>query len=172
MTEKERITQWFYEYSDDLYHYFYYRLGKSDAEDLVQEVFIKALNGIKSFNGNSTPKTWLFRIALNAATDKIRRERRTRFGLAAIFQHELLQSDNGGPSPERMAEMNESSRALYDAIHKLKGSYRDVLILRGIKEFSVDETAAILDWSPQKVRSTYYRAKEALARKLGGDYDA
>ncbi|WP_433750841.1 RNA polymerase sigma factor [Falsibacillus pallidus] len=172
MTEKERITQWFYEYSDDLYHYFYYRLGKSDAEDLVQEVFIKALNGIKSFNGNSTPKTWLFRIALNAATDKIRRERRARFGLAAIFQNEHFKPENAGASPERMAEMNESSRELYEAIHQLKGSYRNVLILRGIKEFSVGETAAILEWSPQKVRSTYYRAKEALARKLGGDYDA
>ncbi|MBB2482931.1 RNA polymerase sigma factor [Bacillus sp. APMAM] len=65
MDSKKIISDWFHQYSDDIYQFFLYRIRPSDVEDLVQEVFIRAIKGLQSFQGNSSPKTWLFSIARN-----------------------------------------------------------------------------------------------------------
>ncbi|MEK3990370.1 sigma factor-like helix-turn-helix DNA-binding protein [Robertmurraya sp. FSL R5-0851] len=63
-----------------------------------------------------------------------------------------------------MLQENENNRLLYQAIQSLKANYRDVIILRGIKELSVSETASILHWNENKVRITYHRALKALQK--------
>lgn len=70
------------------------------------------------------------------------------------------------PLPEEMVEIKESSQELYSALAKLKDSYREVIILRKIKEFSIEETSIILGWSESKVKSTLFRAIQALEKKL------
>jgi RNA polymerase sigma-70 factor, ECF subfamily len=67
-----RISEWFHQYSNDLYQFLIYYLGSSDVEDLVQEVFIRAIKNMDSFEEKSSPKTWLFSIARHIAIDEIR----------------------------------------------------------------------------------------------------
>ncbi|RIW28617.1 RNA polymerase sigma factor [Bacillus salacetis] len=163
MSNQEKISQWFHQYSDDVYHFLIYRTGKTDVEDMVQEVFIRAIKGVESFKGSASPKTWLFSIARNLAIDEMKKEKWKRLISFQAF-HEPSSLD----TPETLYQANEETQTLYKAIQELKASYRDVIILRGIKEFTVDETAEVLQWPPGKVRSTYHRAKAALHKQLGG----
>ncbi|WHY87223.1 RNA polymerase sigma factor [Neobacillus novalis] len=159
------ILEWFELYSDDIYHFLIYRLGSTDVEELVQEVFIKAIKAIERYEANASPKTWLFSIARNVAVDELRRIRRTR--LKELY----LQAGKEPPSsktPEEILQLNEENRDIFLAIQSQKSNYRDVLILKGIKQLAVAEVSLILGWSENKVRSTYHRARNALLKDLGG----
>lgn len=154
-----RISDWFHQYSNDLYHFFVYYLGSTDVEDLVQEVFIRAIKKQDSFQEKSSPKTWLFSIARHIAIDEIRRKQRGRVKEFIFKQSVDSYSTN---TPEQVLEFNETNKELFKAIQTLKKSYRDVVVLRGIKELSVSETAEILNWKEEKVRLTFHRALKAL----------
>ncbi len=65
MPTYSKISQWFYDYNHDIYHFLLYYVGSGDIEDLVQEVFIRAIRGLDSYRGASNPKTWLLSIARN-----------------------------------------------------------------------------------------------------------
>ena len=165
MSKEEKISQWFFEYSDDIYQFLLYKLGSSDVEDLVQEVFIRALKSLKTFKGNSSPKTWLYSIARNMAIDEIRKRKREKWKSLLLLNNE----QSTILSPEELYFLSEEHKVLIATIYSLKSNYQDVLILRGMKELTVEETANILGWTEEKVRSTHYRAKQALHAKLGGD---
>ncbi|MFA9557464.1 RNA polymerase sigma factor [Evansella sp. AB-rgal1] len=165
MDKKQIITNWFDEYGDDIYQFFVYRVGMKDVEDLVQEVFIRALHHYESFQGNATPKSWLYSIARNLAIDEIRKKSRDRWKIFFVGEERKM---DGIETPDDLLTRSEVNKELYKAIHKLKPSYRDVIILRGLKELSIQETATILDWKEEKVRLTYHRAKQTLKEKLGG----
>lgn len=157
-----RISKWIYEYSHDIYQFLIYTLGTSDVEDLVQEVFIRAMRNLDSFQEKSSPKTWLFGIARHVGIDEIRKRQRER-----AKNYLLMKNGDPGSSknPGEFLEMSETHQVLYKAIRQLKQSYRDVIILRGIKEMSVNETAEILGWSEGKVRLTFHRAIKALQKE-------
>ncbi|SEQ30498.1 RNA polymerase sigma factor [Piscibacillus halophilus] len=160
--DEELITEWFDRYADDIYRFLAYYTSSPDVEDLVQEVFIKAIDRFDSFKGNSSPKTWLFTIARNLAIDEARKRKRQDWRkLINTYQSENEQS------PEELYQLTESKSQLYEAIHKLKPTYRDVIILRGIEELSIAEAADVLKWSENKVRVTFYRALKALKLKVG-----
>lgn len=72
---RSQIEQWFMEYSNDLYHFLVYYTGKHDVDDLVQEVFIKALHNLHHFKGASSPKTWLISIARHLVIDLQRKHK-------------------------------------------------------------------------------------------------
>jgi RNA polymerase sigma-70 factor, ECF subfamily len=131
------------------------------AEDLRHETFLKAYIHYDSFRGNSNPKTWLFSIAHNITVDYIRKRK-----TLTILQDILLFKKDLKPLPEEIVEIKESSQELYNVLAKLKESYREVIILRKIKEFSIEETSIILGWSESKVKSTLFRAIQALEKKL------
>jgi RNA polymerase sigma factor (sigma-70 family) len=160
-----KISDWFYQYNKDIYHFLIYYTGSADIEDLVQEVFYRAIKGIDSFQENSSPKTWLFGIARNVGLDEIRKKKRSKIR-KTLAGREL--EDRKEKSPENILQFNEQNKILYEAIHSLKRNYRDVIILRGIKEFTVPETANILNWNENKVRITYHRALKALQKKKEG----
>ncbi|SFA97514.1 MULTISPECIES: RNA polymerase sigma factor [unclassified Bacillus (in: firmicutes)] len=154
------ISEWFYLYNKDIYHYLVYYIGSSDVEDLVQEVFIRAIKGFDTYQKKSSPKTWLFSIARNVGIDEIRKRKRLRMKQMIWFRDEQTDKE----TPEKILQLNENNRLLYQAIQSLKANYRDVIILRGIKEFSVSETASILNWNENKVRITYHRALKTLQK--------
>ncbi|WP_088034055.1 RNA polymerase sigma factor [Evansella clarkii] len=166
MADQTEITNWFYEYSDDIYHYLVYRTGSSDAEDLLQEVFIRAIKGIELFQGDSSPKTWLISIARNTAVDHFK-SKQQKWKHKLIPFH-LLHSPAEKDTPDTILQLNEEYKELYRAIQLLKPKYRDVLILRGIQEFSVRETAEAFGWSENKVNITFLRAKKALQKVMQG----
>lgn len=165
MADNDIIIDWFHEYSDDILNFLIYYTGRSDVEDMVQEVFIRALRRLSTFNELSNPKTWLFSIARHIAIDEIRKQKKEKdkHEKITIF-HEQMDSK----SPEEIYRLNETNQEIYQVIITLKKNYRDVLILKGINELSVKETADILHWSENKVNVTYHRALKALEKKIGG----
>ncbi|WJQ82584.1 RNA polymerase sigma factor [Brevibacillus brevis] len=155
-----RIEQWFLTYSQDVYRFLVYYTGRADIDDLVQETFIRAL---KSMQGTEVenPKTWLFAIARNVAIDE-RRKAKLISWLPDIFLQHLVSQDK---TPEESLMLSENKRLLYEMINQLKSSYRDVLILRGIKGLSSKETAEVLGWTEAKVNLTLHRAMKAIQNK-------
>lgn len=157
------INQLFSMYCNDVYHYIGYFIGFDDAEDIVQEVFIRAFYSWESFNGGSSRKTWLLSIARHTAVDELRKRRKKKM-IKSISVTDGHIADSG-KTPEIYHEIKETNKELYKAILRLKESYRQVVVLRGIQEMSVQETAEILNWKPEKVHITLHRALHALKKE-------
>jgi len=171
MSNKQVISEWFYLYSDDIYQFLFYRLNSKhhDVEDLVQEVFIRALNSLDRYKGEASPKTWLYSIARNIAIDAQRKKKRDKWKWLLQFESGQLPESTEKDTPEQLFFVSEEQKELLEAIRSLKESYQEVLIMRSIKELSVEETAVAMGWTENKVRSTLHRAKSALQKKLGGN---
>lgn len=134
---------------------------REQAEDLTQETFIRAFNNYDTFERKANPKTWLFSISHNLAVDYIRKQKPLE-----LLKELVLFGKNTPVFTEEIMEVRESSLELYHALNELKGSYREVIILRKLKEFSIQETAEILNWSQSKVKNTLSRALSALEKQL------
>jgi RNA polymerase sigma-70 factor, ECF subfamily len=158
----KEVLEWYEQFHESIFKYIYMMIQDyQSAEDLRHETFLKAYIHYDSFRGNSNPKTWLFSIAHNITVDYIRKRKPL-----TILQDVLLFKKDLKPLPEEIVEIKESSQQLYNVLAKLKDSYREVIILRKIKEFSIEETSIILGWSESKVKSTLFRAIQALEKKL------
>ncbi|WP_078544350.1 RNA polymerase sigma factor [Litchfieldia alkalitelluris] len=160
MNTNALIEEWFYLYSDDVYSFLIYYTGSKDVEDLLQDVFIKAMKSINLFEDRSSPKTWLISIARNLVIDRSRRTRLFKFFLLELFTLKIEKTPEG----EFLA--NETLNEIYNEISLLKTSYKEVLLCRLVLNYSVDQTSTILDWSPSKVSITYHRAIKALRKRL------
>ncbi|MCM3741435.1 RNA polymerase sigma factor [Oceanobacillus luteolus] len=159
---KEEITDWYHLYSESIFKYILMMIHDYQmAEDLTHDTFIKAYKNHHTFQHKAQPKTWLFSIAHNLTIDYIRKQKPLR-----ILQEIFTAKKTSVPSPDDIVEIRESSIQLYRALSKLKSSYREVIILRKIKEFSIRETSEILNWSEGKVKTTLYRAIPALEKEL------
>jgi RNA polymerase sigma-70 factor (ECF subfamily) len=160
--KKQEITEWYHQYNDSIFKYISMMIKDyQQAEDLTHDTFIKAYKYHHSFERKANPKTWLFSIAHNTTLDYIRKKKPIR-----LFRDFLLKKKDLSPLPEEIAEVNESSKELYRALCELKEPYRQVIILRKIKGFNIQETSEILNWSESKVKMTLYRALPALEEKL------
>ena len=154
-----------------------YRLAKNitrhdeDAEDVLQEAFLKAYENLDRFQGNSAFYTWLVRIAVNQALMKLRKRKTDRtvpldepIDLGEdIMQREIaVWEDN----PEQRYSQAEMQKILDDAVDTLKPDFRTVFVLRDIEELSTEETAETLGISVPAVKSRLLRARLALREKL------
>jgi RNA polymerase sigma-70 factor, ECF subfamily len=169
MGKNQQISLWFDLYSDVIYQFFLYRIGSSDVEDLVQEVFIQAIKSYDSFNEAASPKTWLYSIARHLAIDEIRKKQRNKW--KDILTFNTSPEPQTDRTPEYLMGLSEENSELIQAIHSLNQHYKEILILRGISGLTTYETAQTLKWTENKVRSTYHRAKRALRKQLGGVND-
>jgi RNA polymerase sigma-70 factor (ECF subfamily) len=160
--KQQVITEWYSQYSKSIFSYILLMIHEHQlAEDLTHETFIKAYKKYDSFKGDSSPKTWLFSIARYTTIDYVRKRKPVSY-LKELFS---LKTDKD-PLPDEVVQIKENSRELFDALRQLKKSYRDVIILRKLKEFSIKETAEILNCSESKVKSTLNRAIPALEKQL------
>lgn len=157
---KKQINDWYHSYSNDVYNYIFFLVGDHEqAKDILQDTFLRAFNKFESFqDGNS--KAWIFRIARNLTMDYFRKKNPIAYLLDSIT---VIQTEH---NPEQITMLNESEQELYIALRKLKRQYRDVIILRKIKEFSINETAAILGWSQSKVKVNLHRGMAVLKKEL------
>lgn len=135
--------------------------NQNDAEDLTQEVFIRVLNNLSNFNTGNL-KTWIFSIAKHAAIDHYRKKKYTSIFGEGFFKR-IISTDK---EPNEWVEEMEVKELIHTAIAKLKPSFRAVVILRGINEFSIKETSEILKCSESKVKVDYHRALKELKKKL------
>ena len=169
-------------YRRELHVYCYRMLGSFDeAEDHVQEVLLRAWRSRQSFQGRSSPRTWLYRVATNACLDTLRRDARRagpapssalagpRPSIAAMpwvqpYPDSLLDELAAGqPGPEAVAVSRETiSLAFLAAIQLLPPRQRAVLILRDVVSWPAAEVAGLLDMSVPAVNSALQRARTTL----------
>ncbi|WP_404469529.1 RNA polymerase sigma factor [Sutcliffiella horikoshii] len=148
--------------SDKVYGYIYLMIGEAEtAEDLTQETFLKIYKNMSSYRGQSTISTWVIAIARNKTIDYIRRKKRLSF-FSLLKTPLIAQSD----TPLEILEKGEAVVELYKVINQLKLDYKEVLILRKIKELSIRETAYVLGWEETKVKVITSRALAALKEKI------
>ncbi|WP_338035516.1 RNA polymerase sigma factor [Halalkalibacter alkaliphilus] len=160
--KQQVITEWYSQYSNSIFSYILLMIHEHQlAEDLTHETFIKAYKKYDSFKGDSSPKTWLFSIARHTTIDYVRKRKPVSY-----LKEFLSFKTDKGPLPDEVVQIKESSRELFEALRQLKKTYRDVIILRKLKEFSTKETAEILNCSESKVKSTLNRAIPALEKQL------
>ncbi len=146
----------------------------AEAEDVVQEAYLKAYKALGSFRAESKLSTWLVRIAANKALMRRRKNARTAAvvpmdAAAAGAQWEEPMSDEAGP--ERNALGGEMRELLEKRIDALPDGYRAVFVLRALEELTVEETAAALDIPEATVRTRYFRARGLLRESLARDID-
>jgi RNA polymerase sigma-70 factor (ECF subfamily) len=125
-----------------------------DAEDAVQETFLRALRALPGFRGDATVRTWLCRIAVNVCRNWKRDHRPT----------ELWDEERTNPSPEAISPEALAVRHLriMEALDILRPSQRAVLLLKEREGWSMAEIAAALGWNEKRVGNELYRARRAL----------
>jgi RNA polymerase sigma-70 factor (ECF subfamily) len=144
--------------------------NEAEAEDVLQETFIKALNSLVNFEGRSNLSTWLYRIAVNEALMHIRKRKPD---IAVIHDDE---DDSDGISvsqivdwcclPESEFMSSETREIIDEAIHQLPENLRSVFILRDIEGLSIAETAQALDLTETNVKTRLLRARMKLREEL------
>ncbi len=154
-----------------------YRLAKNitrndeDAEDVLQDAFLKAYTHLDKFKGDSKFYTWIVRIAVNEALMRLRKRKNDRsvpldepvdLGEETVTREIAVWEDN----PEQQYSQEEWRRILDEAIDTLKPDFRTVFVLRDIEELSTEETAETLGISIPAVKSRLLRARLALREKL------
>src|SRR2546429_5904413 len=128
-----------------------------DAEDAMQDAFLKAYAHLKDFHGDSRFYTWLVRIAANEALMRLRKRRPNQFSLdepiegdTDLFPREL---EEWGPTPEQKYAQTEMQGIVGEMIDRLEPEFRIVFLLRDFEELSTQETAEALDISVPAVKS-------------------
>jgi RNA polymerase sigma-70 factor (ECF subfamily) len=145
--------------------------NREDAEDVLQEAFLKAYEHLDQFQGNSRFYTWIVRIAVNQALMKLRKRKTDR----AVSLDEQIDTGEDtvireiaswDPDPEVRYSQEELHTILNEAIQELAPIYRTVFTLRDVDGLSTEETAEVLDLSVPAVKSRLLRARLQLRDKL------
>lgn len=151
----------------------------ADAADTTQDVFLKVFRGMKHFHGESSLKTWIYRIALHEAANRRRWWFRHKARETSIEPVEAEGVGNGesavqealtdpADSPLENVAHREVQRRVEEELRKLSEPYRTTLILRDLEEMSYEEIAEVLEISLGTVKSRLTRGREALRRQLAG----
>ncbi len=163
-------------YQDKIVTLCYYLTGNhADAQDLAQEVFVRAYTNLKSFRQEAGLGTWLHRIAINQWANMQRRQKFTNLvSLDDPVQTEsgdlartVASADQDG-DPAGALEEKELQSAVQQALRSLSEEYRTVLVLREIEGYSYEEIAEIAGCSLGTVKSRLSRARQALREKMVG----
>lgn len=147
----------------------------AEAEDAVQETYLRAYRALGTFRGESKLSTWLVRITANEAL--MRRRRKSGTAMVVPMDSAALAGDkwdepmSDEPGPERDALRSQMRRILETRIDALPDTYRAVFVLRALEELSVEETAAALGIPEATVRTRYFRARGLLRESLARDVD-
>jgi len=144
--------------------------NREDAEDVMQDAFLKSFAHLGDFQGDSRFYTWLVRIAVNEALMKLRKRRPDQVSLDESIETEndLMprEVEDWGPTPEQRYAQTELHEILSDVIGSLDPAFRIVFLLRDLEELSTEETAQLLGLSVPAVKSRLLRARLKLRQKL------
>ena len=170
-TKEQIFEKEFLPLANDLYNFAYrLTLNTADAEDLVQEAFLKAFRFIASYEVGTNPKAWLFRILKNAFINKYRKDSKRP---PSIDFDEVYKGQNDDRSPystyedlseEMFGQMMGDELTM--AINSLSVDFRTVILLCDIEGFTYEEISKITDIPIGTVRSRLFRARNTLKEKL------
>jgi RNA polymerase sigma-70 factor (ECF subfamily) len=142
-----------------------------EAEDALQDAYVRAFIGIARFRGEADIMTWLTRIVLNEARSRLRRRRPS----GTLDEVETAQRETGeiilfpgalGAGPESDAARSQIRDLIEQAVDELPPAFRVVFIMRDIEECSIEETAAGLGLKPETVKTRLHRARRLLRQSL------
>jgi RNA polymerase sigma-70 factor (ECF subfamily) len=172
-----------------------YRLARgflrndAEAEDAVQETYLKAFTHLDGFRGECSLATWLGRIVVNEALGRLRRQKaapdRSMREMPQIDSGDFLSGGSGivaalpagaaEATPEQMLARAELRRTIEKAVDNLPPHFRSVFMLRAIEQMTIEETAAYLGIPAQTVKTRFHRAnkllRQALSAEFGGIFD-
>lgn len=152
------VRELYEEYSQTLYRIaFTYMKNRYDAEDALQETFLRLIRGRVAFVDAQHEKAWLIRTVSNVCRDMLKAKSRHHLDLDA-------QTQLAAPEPE--------ANALLAAILALPGKYKTAVYLYYYEGYAVSEIADMLRQPPNTVKTWLFRARKALKESLGGDLDA
>lgn len=138
-----------------------------DAEDVLQETFLRAYRGIKSFKGNSTFSTWIYRITANSALMRLRKKQLPQVSIEDSDERDTpISIADWAPGPVEQLLNQEMHQVMDEAIDALPPEFRQVFILRDVEEMSNAEVAEILDLSVAAVKSRLHRARLKVRNRL------
>lgn len=148
-----------------------YMKNKEDAEDVAQETFVRAIQNLRTFRGDSQFSTWLISIALNEARHRLRRRAAVR---NVPFDESPDESMPASPThlrdwrelPSEVVERKEIRKLIEHAVKMLPDIYRQVFLLRDVEKLNLNDTAIILDISTSLVKVRSHRARMMLQALL------
>lgn len=143
----------------------HYMRNVEDARDLAQEIFIRVYERLDTFRGGDRLLPWLLRLARNACIDRLRRQA-ARPQSSDRPVGEDLPLATGAPGPEEIAEAALRRRLLYRALDQLSEAHREIILLKDIQGFRLDEIARLLGLPIGTVKSRSRRARLELASRL------
>lgn len=158
-------------YKDKIFHLAYRMLSnKQEAEDAVQETFLRVYTNLHRYDENQKFSTWIFRIGTNLCIDKLRRRKNT-YSLDAELPdgegndfYAMLPSDED--TPEKQIIVSETQELIRKAIGSLPEKYKSVVILRYLHDMSLQEIGDVLDMPVTTVKTRVHRGREYLRKLL------
>jgi RNA polymerase sigma-70 factor (ECF subfamily) len=150
-------------YRDRVYSLAYYMLSNAyEAEDIAQEVFVRAYINLGKFRRESGFYTWLYRIAVNIVYTQAKKYSRRRTLYEDSFREQDYSRSQAAESPEAAAQSQELREMILRAIHHLDPRFRQVLVLKELEGLDISEVAHILGLPEGTVKSRLFRAREDL----------
>ncbi|KHF31824.1 ECF RNA polymerase sigma factor SigW [Paenibacillus sp. P1XP2] len=152
-------------YKDKIYHLAYRMLSnRHEAEDIVQETFLRVYRNLDRYDQNQKFSTWIYRIATNLCIDRLRKKKPT-YSLDAEMNdqegmdgYSMIPSDNR--TPESEALLSETQQIIYQAIDSLPAKYKSVMILRYLQDLSLQEISDVLGMPVTTIKTRVHRGRE------------
>jgi len=138
--------------------------NQQDAEDVVQESFLRAWRQLGRFDERASFGTWLYRIATNCSLDVIR-ERKRRSDLSEV-EDPVLALPSGDPTPERVAMSGEVRERVAEAMDELSAPERTAFVLRHFEGMRIEDVSRVLGCQPGAAKHSVFRAVQKLRRAL------
>lgn len=165
--DAETMTEWLKVYGQDVLRFIrFYTSDAHEAEDLTQEVFLRAYSSLPTFRRDCAPKTWLLRIALNVCRKHTRWKIRHPYSLVASVEFQ-----QAFPSAEVEAMTRDDQMQLISSVMRLPTKLKDTILLHYFEEQSVLEVASTLGIGESAVKLRLLRARKRLKQMEGGRQD-
>ncbi|MBR0512408.1 MAG: sigma-70 family RNA polymerase sigma factor [Ruminococcus sp.] len=160
---KEELDEIYRLYAGDVYRYLF-SLCRNEhlAQDLLQDVMLKAVTGFDKFRGDSSVKTWRFTIAKNLYLNHVKRADNRNLPI----EEDLLRSEDN--LEERIMDQSQVLH-IHRLVHSLDDPYREVFTLRVFAELKFDDIGAVFGKTGNWARVSYYRAKEKILSMMKED---
>jgi RNA polymerase sigma-70 factor (ECF subfamily) len=161
-------------YQNKVYSLAYRYMGnEDDANDMSQEAFIKAFRSLRSYKGDASFGTWIYRITTNVCLDELRHRKRRVVPLSLDEPLATVDGDevereipDSSLAADKIYEQKEFSQHIQLLLDEMKSEHKSVIVLRDVMELSYEEIAAVLDCSIGTVKSRISRARNILQKKL------
>jgi RNA polymerase sigma-70 factor, ECF subfamily len=148
-----------------------------DAADITQETFLRLHRNLKSFRGDASFSTWLYRVAVNLCITELRRRGRSKFQFLEDVAHDedATLTEEMGPSPDEAIQLEEERRVVHQVLRTLPPDYRAIMVLRHFQQLAYEEIAEVLGLSLSQVKTRLFRARKMFKDRFevfAGDFHA